>query len=253
MKSPLLLLSSLAIFLCLAQPIQAQMEARNGFEEGFKAIQFGIGNNFRLTTFDGSSLSLMKYTSDSEATFFRFSFNTQYRKIKDEADQSLTRPEDETQTSENELSHNSFDNSFSLTMGKQNYIKTESDVLPFITKKVFIGTTISTDNRSDSNDNNEGNTSINSSMLDRKDISFRPFLGLGMGIGVDYFIAKNINLNAQTGLQFQYLLDYNSSDQDIELTNTLDLVTYRNSSGKRTTHTFNLQSTGVLFGISAFF
>ena len=253
MKSPLLLVASLAIFLCLAQSIQAQMEARNGFEEGFKAIQFGIGDNFRVTSFDGSSLSLMKFTSENEAKFFRFTFNTQFEIVKDEADQSLDRPNDDTQTSENENSQTKFGNSFSFTVGKQNYISTESDVLPFISRKVFIGTSISTDSRSNDSENYDGVNNSNSSKADSDDFLLRPFLGAGVGIGVDYFIAKNLSLSAQTGLQFRYTLYHRSTDQNTEQTNTMDLVTYRKSTNDRTTHTFSLQSTGVLFGISAYF
>lgn len=48
---------------------QEKMVARDGFKEGYRAVQFGIGNNFTLTNFGNASLNFMRFDSEKKSPF----------------------------------------------------------------------------------------------------------------------------------------------------------------------------------------
>lgn len=274
MKSLYLLTTTALLF--FSTTVTAQMEARNGFEEGYRAIQFGIGNNFTLTRFDGSSLSFLKYTSESKAQFIRLTLNGEIAFFDSDTYNSSTEQDyddgdlDRTQanTDDRNRTDQDFDLDLKLKMGTQNYITTQSDILPFVSKSLFLGSRLGVanqdENRTAGRTDSQNDFLINNqevvSTMDNIGTNWEPYLGLGLGFGVDYFIAKNISINAQSGFELEYALSFSKSDREytteIHTDNSTPVLVSENSGtsgSKITRHSLTFRNMGVLFGIRTYF
>lgn len=66
-------------------------EANNSLSENSRALQFGIGENFRLTNFKGSAFSYKRHTAADRANRIGLSFDNQFNRRSDpDVDDSAT-------------------------------------------------------------------------------------------------------------------------------------------------------------------
>ena len=224
---------------------QEKMIARDGFKEGYRAIQFGIGSNFRLTNFSDANFSFLRFKSASKTYFLRGYLETHYSNSEDERNDSSPFPSTniDSRTLNRSINNESFITELKVYLGSINYINTNSDILPFVSKSIFMGSLLNTGN---SNTQEE---------LDRENegLNFRPSLGLNLGFGVDYFIAKNISINAQSGIELSYLYNWNKNEDNFNETINGEFTRIQKNDRSTTSHDFILQTTGVLFGLTAYF
>jgi hypothetical protein len=233
---------------------QDKMIARDGFEEGYKAVQFGIGNNFRLTNFGDANFSFVKFTSSEKAVFIRGSISNQFAYENYESDSAVELPNSNTTTSEDSRSTRGIGSDFKVYLGKINYLKTESDVLPFFSRSLFLGARInssSNDRNTTAEDSGSGNT--NDFDNDDSAFEFSPMIGSNLGFGVEYFVAKNISLHAQTTLQFSYRFRISNNENTRESVQNGTLTETRIMDRNRNNHVFSVGTGGILFGLSAYF
>ena len=57
--------------------------ANNSLSENSRALQFGIGENFRLSNFDGSAFSYKRHTAANRANRIALSFDNQFNRLSD--------------------------------------------------------------------------------------------------------------------------------------------------------------------------
>lgn len=232
---------------------QEKMVTKDGFRQGYRAIQFGIGSNFRLTNFGDTGLSLLRFKSDSKANFIRGYFNINYSDVEDKRKDNSTRPEQNpsTQTRIGSNQRELFDTELRVYLGSLNYLNTNSDILPFISKSLFLGTIFNSRN-TEAPEEIE-NTLIEESMYKNSALTIQPTLGFNLGFGVDYFVANNISLNAQTGFEFTYIYNYNDQNNNLNQSVNGEIVRIQISDLNVNSHNFTLRTTGVLFGLTAYF
>ncbi len=219
---------------------QEKMVARDGFQEGFKAVQFGIGNNFNLTNFDGSQISFLTFKSNTKARLFRLSFSTIYNQ--NERDLIIQEEETDIRYEENDA----FDTRFRLNIGNQIYKNTNSDIHPYLTKSLIVGMNIRHSN--DSRIRQISAQNISDEFFNEEKV-FSPVLGGSIGFGFDYFIAKNISLTAFSSLELEYNYSSYEIDNVTDNTNNTERVFFQDSKN----HTLRLGLSNVVFGLTAYF
>lgn len=252
MKSLFSLAFLLVILFSQSITAQEKMVARDGFQEGFKAMQFGIGDNFRLTSFGGTHFSFVRFESDNKSTFVRAYLNLNYFKEENEQESENEFPMDSQLNSQfiDENTSNEFNGDIRVYLGNTSYIETKSDVLPYFSKSIFIGTGINSS--TDENSANELDTPTDRRETNRS--RFVPQLGAAASFGIEFFIAKNISLLAQSGLEFRYAYINDESDFSNQNFNTDgEIFRINKQSTNNKNHYLNLNSTGVIFGLTAYF
>lgn len=233
---------------------QEKMVARDGFKEGYRAVQFGIGNNFRLTQFDDTHFSYLRFKSDNKALFIRGNFNFNYsdnsNEVETESDFENDLNDDISYKDEN--SSTGISGSAKVYLGSTSYHETKSDVLPYFSKSLFFGITLAKYKEDRSASEIEPTPEVDQER-DSKNIRIVPLIGATASFGVEYFISKNISLLAQSGFEINYSYlneNYTLNDKDFSDGEVFRHVT-RDS--KNNLHRWNLNSTGVIFGLTAYF
>lgn len=231
------------------------MIARDGFEEGFKAVQFGIGNNFRLTNFGDAHFSFVKFKSSEEAVFIKGSISNQLTFGNNESDSDVEFPvTNTTATSEDTRNSSGIGSDLKVYLGRINYLETESDVLPFFSRSLVLGARInsSNDERSTTRENS-GSGNTDDFNYDDSNFEFSPIIGANVGFGVEYFVAKNISLHAQTTLEFNYRFWITNNENIRETEQNGTITEIRIIDRSQNNHAFTLGTGGILFGLSAYF
>lgn len=234
---------------------QDKMIARDGFEEGYKAVQFGIGNNFRLTNLGDAHFSFVKFKSSEEAVFIKGSISNQLTFGNSESDSDVEFPvTNTTTTSEDSRNSSGTGSDLKVYLGRINYLKTESDVLPFFSKSLVLGARInSSSNERDTAIENSGSGNTEDVNYDDSNFEFSPLIGANVGFGVEYFVAKNISLHAQTTLEFNYRLRISNDEDTREREQNGTITEIRIMDRNQNNHAFTLGTGGILFGLSAYF
>lgn len=216
------LLASIALLtlLPISSQVNAQMIARDVFEEGMKALQFGIGENFLLDNYLNSTVSFRKYDSDKSARFVNLTFDFRASRLKPDL--------------ELERNIDSLANQLVLGLGKMRYLQTSSDVRPFVSRELLLGYFWQVDRER-----------IDSEFTDdtwEKKLAMRGFTaGVAAGIGAEWFPAKNISVFAL------YRVQASMDVSDLKISET-----DRQDSRARFT-AITLRNSGLLFGLAAFF
>jgi hypothetical protein len=182
----------------------------------------------------------LKFKSPTKARFYRFSFSTFYNKT--ERDQTIEQESQEIRFEEDDT----YDARLRLNIGNQVYVESNSDILPYITKSLIVGMNIRYTNDeslrqiSTLNTSDDFSTEVN---------GFTPVIGGSLGLGFDYFIAKNISITAYTSLDLEYSYYINETDNLVTSTSGPDRLIY----DEVNSHTFSLGLSNVVFGLTAYF
>lgn len=214
------------IFLLLAiivVPVQAR---DNSLEEGKKALQFGVNDNFTLSSFQGSVLSLKKHTSDGSAWRLGLSLTL------DLGDNDYSWWENDSlviDNGDNDIQKVGFD------LQRIFYPNPDNDINLYY----GLGPTLTYDYRKSKS------FSSSSSVLSqtRTDRSWR--VGGKIILGVEWFAGKSISLNAEYGTSLLYR--YRKYTTEILYASG----TVRGSESK--SNTFQLAPSSVRLGLSAYF
>jgi len=250
----LFLLNALLLFSIQTLFAQEKMVARDGFKKGYRAIQFGIGDNFRLTQFGDATFSFVKFRSETKANYLRGYFFSTFFSREDDAKSTITTigatPEDDI--SFNQFAQENLNSTFRLYGGVLSYLESDSDILPHFSYGGYVGFSYNS-STSDIVQGTDGTAQFIDTIVDDNATGYFPELGLNTSFGVEYFISKNISLLAQTGLELSYSYINNDFDEVDEryVDNQLFRIINQQVGAKR--HTVSLNTSGVIFGISAYF
>lgn len=255
MKS-LFTLAFLFVFL-LPKSISAQEKliARNGFQEGFRAVQFGIGSNFRLTNFDDSHFSYLKFRSENNAFYLRGSFNIEYQSQNNAFTYSNEFPENESNDRENfrDQDGDSFTSNLKVSLGRLKYLNTESDLLPYLSYGGIIGVGLNSSNST----LNEGTAGSYLQQIDNasenNQLIVTPIIGISSGFGVEFFVSKNISIFTNSGFELIYYYNSREDKSSYDRFDEGDLIQFGSNKQLYKNHIFSLRSTGVLIGLTAYF
>ncbi len=231
---------------------QEKMEARDGFEKGFRAVQFGIGSNFTLTSFGDASFSFVKFRNDKKANYIRGFFINQLRVRSDESENTQTVQDVVADRDFYEYDEELYTNNFRIYTGTLSYMETNSDVLPFLSYGGFVGL-IFNERNSTIEDGTNLNTRIIEDVVRDSRTNFAPELGANLAFGVEYFISKNISLVAQTGVELSYTFTNDTVDDKNEQYQNNQPFSLIRQKFETKRHTVFFNNTGVLFGLSAYF
>jgi opacity protein-like surface antigen len=194
------------------------------------ALQFSIGHSFTLSSFQGSSISILKHTSLKKAWRYGVTIGASTNNTDDKDIANNIR------TGETETDNSSVN--FTLDIIRITYPNSSEKVNLFY----GIGPTMTYNST-----RNEYQRKIPT--IDNR-ISTRTTWNLGgrVILGVQYFVAKNIGLLAEYGSSFTY--NYNRDKQEI-LSGSGDTRSYRIDDRKSNGVSFS--SSVVKFGLSAYF
>ena len=196
---------------------QAENGRANSIEPGSWSIQFKIDENFQLTSFSGSAISIKRHWSEKRAVRAGISFGANVR----DYDSDYTRP-DTMYTRTTETNGESMSASAHYLI----YPAPDKDVL------LYLGAGPSFSYTRDKN---------TYTSLDRYDYSRTWSVGLGSVIGVEWFATRTISLLAE----YTGGINYSSNISE-----------RRSETGYKTEHSrknISASSSGVRFGLSAYF
>jgi len=184
-----------SLFICFfAINIFAQDSTQNSLKQNKFALQFQIGGNFSLRSFQGTIFSCKYHIYDNSALRFGFSLSSNTEIFHTENDNSRTNAEFHT---------------FGINIQYIKYLKTVEDISLFVgTGPHYYRYFYKSSSSSSYGSNNW-------------------YLGLSGIIGVEWFFKKNMSLSAEYGLliYYQKYLDTNQSGNtthNIESINTTD-------------------------------
>lgn len=255
MKSTYLLFLVFLIGTITPALAQEKMVARDGFKEGYRAVQFGIGNNFTLTNFGNASLNFMRFDSEKKARFIRGYLVNSISSSNEDSDFNGFVYEDEvvidTLFSKSEEEGKNYDTELRIYLGIINYLPSNSDILPFFSQSIYAGNRFRSSPRSITKTNEPDSDPYET--IDYNTKNFSPSIGYTARFGVDYFIAKNISVNAQFGgtLFYRFTLEKYEFASDLKQSDQIEYEHLRDRTKKK--HDVSLQSAGILFGLTAYF
>ena len=211
---------------------QSTPTSKNSIEDGAWALQFQITNNFTLTSFEGTTISIKHFTSSTNALRLGATLGAS---VSDNDNNSPTSIDSIRATSSNDVNSQSI----AVQLHFLVYPSPTSDVNLFLGLGPF-GSYF----RSRSSVENDHLVDSRDSVLSRSATT-----GYGWGIGVnaligaEWFATHGISVSAE----YSTSAGYSSS------TTTTDFDVPQSSSSERTSKGFNLNSSSVRFGISAYF
>jgi hypothetical protein len=185
------------------------------------ALQFQVGNDFTLSSFQGSTISAKRQLSDRSA----YRVGLQLAIDLDARDEEVTRTDYENDTSERDA----YNQAIGLNMQYLRYNESTSPIKLFYGGGPFVVFQNSKTTSSEDDFTRETTSKV---------------LGAGLNglIGVEWFVGENISLHAEYGLE----LGYKWINQRQEKSTTYDF------SNDVTSHSLDLRGEGVLFGVTAY-
>jgi len=199
------------------------------------AIQFQINNNFTLGTFQGSFLSVLRRISPTSA--WRLGIGLGF--TTNDNDQNNHQVPDTTyRYSDN---HTNSSQNIYVVFHYVKYFNIEGEVNVYM----GIGPAVNFSNHRDDVENNTFKDSLLSGQKTITD-SHSSSIGANGSFGVEWYATRSISLVAEYGATLNYTWGSSSSNQTYL---HYDPAIHSES----TSHSFNLTSMGVKFGLSAYF
>jgi opacity protein-like surface antigen len=224
----------LMIFLCtvFASGQDTTSRRKNSLEEGAWAVQFGIGSNFTITTFAGSTIALKHFCSSSQA--YRLSATVNGSTDSRDGVTPLVADSMRIITTTDGNSE-----SLSLQFNMLFYPLTSSDV------NFYWGIGPSgTYSHSNSTSETRFVTSSQDTVYSRQSDTRNTWgIGASVVVGVEWFATKSISLNAEYTGTLNYTHSSSSSEGEIP----------SRPASESTSKSFSVNSGGVRFGLAAYF
>jgi opacity protein-like surface antigen len=223
---------------CLAEDdAPADSMSKTALRAGAKALQFQIDNNFHLSSFDGTTISLTKQKSPNSAIRIGLS-------ISGSLSNSDQNDDDQTNTRRITVGDRN-DNNISVNLNAlclRYRTATNGSINPY----VGIGPTIgfSRNKTEASGTTYYTDATIESTSSDRR---YTLTGGIASAVGVEWFVSKSLSLTAEYGVQLVYVYtDRDSSSRSTRITE--DSTSVNSSDGATISREFALDSRPVKFG-----
>jgi len=228
-----LLIFTLFVMLGFVFFVQTPHAKENSLKKGKWALQFQIDNNFHLSSFQGSTLSLKKHTSDTRA--LRLGLSVQFEYNDGQLDRPLYGPG-------NSPGNREFINhSYKLDLQKLYYVNSSAAVNLFFGIGPTASYNYSKDERDTRNDDN--------SFVDYWSYKSSGYsAGVAGIIGVEWFASKDISLLAEYETSILYRGSARETTRNtVQSSYQFKQYDYQSSDG------ILISSAAVKFGLSVYF
>jgi hypothetical protein len=223
---------------------QEQPAEPNALHEGAWALQFGIGGNFTLTAFQGTSIAAKYHLSESNAVRAGVSLNANLR---DNGSDGVSKVEGGGSGQINSLNARSV----SATLSFQYlWYAAPTGVVHFY---VGAGPVISFSRETQDTDDTFISTGASLSSRREQRAWRRTSWGLGAGgaVGVEWFPARWASLRAEYGDEIKY--EWGRSTTDQQSTTSAPGSTPSSSANSETSKAWLFNTLGVTFGLNIYF
>ena len=220
------------LFLTFTSNYFAQTDSTKIDLEGKWALQFGISENFTLSSFQGGTISAKYHFTNNSA--LRFGVTLYHSNLDREYTETSVYPD----TTFNSIYEDNYARyQIQFTLQYISYIETINSISMFYGGGINYFT--SPDNRESSS---ERKVPIESSSLDYSNYGF----GVNLLIGVEWFVRSNMGITAEYGSGYQYSLYEQVQVQD-------DIINDVRQNTRKTQTRYGLSSSTVKFGVSIYF
>lgn len=240
--------------------------AREGLQPGLRALQFGINTRFQPEPLYGGLISYKKMKSATRGVYTGVSYGFSANNV--ESSSENLSDDDFSQFPKRQEDDERAEFSVRLERGRIRYFQSKTDVLPFVTMGFYTGLDLN-DRAGQLTEQTVYTYSdgyvlqtvrTNTNKLDSRRVQLRA--GWSGGAGVQYFIARNISLQAvyQATIDF-YGSSTTNKNSFVSRTDTFvdgqktgtSTSTPQNQKTKTRDAGFGLGQRGVRFSVSAYF